>query len=71
MEYRVEVIGSALRGAKSEELEAMLNQVAQEGWELAELIFKTNTSQLWVVLQRQVEGERSRKRSRSWLSDWS
>ncbi len=71
MEYRVEVIGSGLRGAKPEELESLLNQVAQHGWELVEVIFKTNTSQLWVVLQRRVEGEKSRKRSRSWMSDWS
>lgn len=71
MEYRVEVIGSALRGAKPEELEALLTKAAQEGWELAEMSYKPNTSQLWVVLQRREEGEKQHKRSRSWMSDWS
>jgi hypothetical protein len=71
MEYHIEILGGAMRGAKPEELEALLNRQAREGWTLSELVFKTNTSQLWVVLQRASEDEKQRSKRRSWLADWS
>ena len=36
MEYRVEILGGALRGAKPEELEALLNQMGEQDWTLSE-----------------------------------
>lgn len=69
MEYRVEILGGALRGAKPEELEALLNEVAEDNWLLSRLSYKPNTNQMWVILQR--EGEGQNLRPRSWLADWS
>ncbi|TFH34693.1 MAG: hypothetical protein E4G99_08970 [Anaerolineales bacterium] len=71
MEFRVEILGGALRGAKPEELEALLNQVAEDGWSLGQLSFKPNTSQLWVILQRKEDGRSPRPHRRSWMADWS
>ena len=71
MEYRVVVLGGTLRATKPEELEAFLNRVAQEGWALRETSYKPNSNQLWVILQREGEGESRPSRRRSWLADWS
>jgi hypothetical protein len=71
MEYRVITLGGTLRATKPEELEALLNQAAQEGWTLRETSYKPNTNQLWVILQRDGEGESMPPRRRSWLADWS
>ena len=71
MEYRVEILGGALRGAKPEELEALLNEVAEDNWLLSRLSYKPNTNQMWVILQREGEGQSLRPRRRSWLADWS
>jgi hypothetical protein len=71
MEYRVEILGGALRGAKPEEFEALLNRVAEDNWTLCKLSYKPNSNQLWVILQRDVGGERPRPRRQSWLADWS
>ena len=71
MEYRVEILGGALRGAKPEELEALLNEVAEDNWLLSRLSYKPNTNQMWVILQREGEGQNLRPRPRSWLADWS
>jgi hypothetical protein len=71
MEYRVEILGGALKGARPEELEALLNKVGEQDWTLCKLSYKPNTNQLWVVLQRDEKGEGARSRRRSWLADWS
>lgn len=71
MEYRVEILGGTMRGPKPKELEALLNQAAEEDWVLYGLSYKPNTSQLWVILQRQLEGEKPRTRRKGWLADWS
>ena len=71
MEYRVEILGGALRGAKPEELETLLNKVAEDDWLLRGLSYKPNTNQMWVILQREGEAEGRRPRRHSWLSDWS
>jgi hypothetical protein len=71
MEYRVEILGGAMRGAKPKDLEALLNQVAEDDWALCRLSFKPNSNQLWVILQRELAAERSQTRRKSWLADWS
>jgi hypothetical protein len=71
MEYRVEILGGALKGARPEELEALLNKVDEQDWTLCKLSYKPNTNQLWVVLQRDEKDEGARSRRRSWLADWS
>lgn len=65
-EYGVEVLGGVLRGARPEDLEALLNEAAQEGWEPVSILRRSsNSSQLLIVLRRQVRG-RSQERSRTW-----
>jgi hypothetical protein len=65
-EYRVEEIGGALRGAKADDLEAMLNELTMEGWEPVTVTARGSSSnQLLVVLRRQV-GRGSRDRSSTW-----
>ena len=71
MEYRIEILGGAMRGAKPNELEALLNRAAEEDWTLCQLCYKPNSNQLWVVLQRGLTTERPRSRRKSWLADWS
>ncbi len=70
MEYRVEILGGTMRAPKPHELEALLNQVAEEGWMLGELSYKPNSNQLWVILQRGEPNEAGVRR-KSWLADWS
>jgi hypothetical protein len=71
MEYRVITLGGSIKGAKPEELERLLNEVAEEGWALSEMGYKPNSNQLWVVLERETTGEPRRRRRKSWLADWS
>ena len=71
MEYRVEILGGALRGAKPKDLEALLNQMGEQDWVFCDLSFKPNSNQLWVILQREEKGDASRSRRQSWLTDWS
>lgn len=71
MEYRVEILGGTMKGPKPHELEALLNQVAEEGWTLCKLSYKPNTNQLWVILQRGALTGSTGPRKKSWLADWS
>jgi len=64
-QYQVELFGSALKPAKPEEVEAFLNEVAQEGWELNHVASMSNGSKLMLVLRQKVEG-RARRRKPSW-----
>ena len=65
-EYRVEELGGALRGAKADDLEAMLNELASEGWEPVTVTARGSSSnQLLVVLRRRA-GRRTRDRSSTW-----
>jgi hypothetical protein len=67
-EYRVETLGGALRGAKPEELEALLNLAGQEGWEPAHITpHGSSGGRYWVVLRRSTVSPTSRrKRKRGW-----
>ena len=69
--FRVEVVGGGLRGARPEELESLLNDLAAQGWELHSLSHQPNSNKLWVVL-RAASSERKKKRSsrRGWSLDW-
>jgi hypothetical protein len=69
--YRVEVLGGGLRGARPEELESLLNDLAAEGWELHSISHQTNSNRVWVVLRTGRPGvERGRNRQRGWTLDW-
>lgn len=67
-EYRVEALGGALRGARTEELEALLNLAARESWEPAHILpHGSSGGRYWVVLRRStVCSETRRKSKRGW-----
>ena len=64
-EYQVEQFGSALRGARPEEVDSFLNGAAAEGWELSQVAPMSNGSKIMVILRRKLE-ERSRRRKHTW-----
>jgi hypothetical protein len=69
--YRVEVLGGGLRGARPEELESLLNDLAAEGWELHSISHQTNSNRVWIVLRsKQRRSERSESKRRGWSLDW-
>jgi hypothetical protein len=51
-EYSVQSVGGVLRQPKPEQLTEMLNQAAQEGWELTNMVPQENSNALWLVLRR-------------------
>jgi hypothetical protein len=64
-EYWVEELGGGFRGARSGELEELLNEASAEDWELAEIAALANSNRLLVVMRRRLDGS-SRKRQRQW-----
>ncbi len=70
-EYRVEVIGGSMLSAKPEDLEAMLNKAAEDGWVFWAIAPQNNTARLWVILHREIGGSRKEsRRSGNWFSNW-
>jgi len=72
LEYRVEVLGGSLRSPKPEELEALLNRAAEDGWRLEQVLGLHNSQRLFVVLRRgRGETEQASARRRpSWAEGW-
>ena len=69
--YRVEVIGGGLRGARPEQLEALLNELAGDGWRLHSIAPQPNSSRMWVVLTMRESGPGSgMKRKKGWSLNW-
>ena len=64
-EYQVEQFGSALKSAKLEEVELLLNEAALEGWELHHTTSMGNGTKLVVFLRRKVVA-RARRRPTPW-----
>jgi len=68
-EYRVDTIGSAIRGLKDEEIEAALNEWGQEGWEIISARPPTNSSKITIIAKRLMTAGTQRQRrldQRSW-----
>jgi hypothetical protein len=66
-EYHIEVIGSAFRSPKPEEMEAFLNQIGEEGWEVINLHHPNNSNKVWVTMKRPLTIDIRRRRTRP---DW-
>jgi hypothetical protein len=65
-EYRVESLGGAMRSAKTEELEALLNLAAQEGWKPEHILpHGSSGGRYWVVLRRSAAPAASRRKRKS------
>lgn len=68
-EYRVDTIGSAIRGLKDEEIETALNEWGQEGWEIISARPPTNSPKITIVAKRLMTAGSQRQRRlerRSW-----
>jgi hypothetical protein len=57
-EYRVETLGSALRGPSDEDLETELDQLGLEGWEALAVLPREGSYRVTAVLKRAVAGAR-------------
>ena len=65
-EYSVEALGGALRGVRPQEIEALLNEAANDGWEPVNVFQRgASSNQILIVLRRKVTG-RTRDRSGTW-----
>ncbi|MGD2155334.1 MAG: DUF4177 domain-containing protein [Anaerolineales bacterium] len=63
-EYRVEMFGSALRSPKEEELESVLNEWGEEGWEAISVFQASGSNKIRVVAKRPLSSTERRRRSR-------
>ena len=64
-EYKVLNLGGVLKSIKHEDLEATLNGLGQEGWEVVSSSALDSGSRLLVVLKRRVGGS-SKAASETW-----
>lgn len=51
-EYRVQTVGSFWSGVKAEELEALLNEWGQDGWEVVSTHILENANKINVIAKR-------------------
>jgi hypothetical protein len=63
-EYRVEELGSTWQVVKLSELEALLNNAAEERWEPTIVTMRGSGNRILIILRRQLE-RRSRAKSRT------
>lgn len=66
-EYRVDIVGSALSAMKNEDLQAVLNEWGEEGWELISIFLLEHNNKMRLVAKRPLK-QVSRRR-RSWPSE--
>ena len=62
-EYRVLTVGSALKGAKDEQIEAALNELGMDGWEAVNVYAQTGSSKVTLVAKRHLTAASRRMRS--------
>jgi len=62
-EYRVQTVGSAIIGARDEEIEMMLNEWGMEGWEAVNVYAPSQSPKITLVAKRQVTAATRRLRS--------
>jgi hypothetical protein len=63
-EYYVETVGSALRGTRDEELQQVLNELGEDGWDVIEIEQLPNSNKIRVVAKRPLTISARRERSR-------
>jgi len=63
-EYRIQTVGSALKQAKDDELEVLLNEWGEEGWEVINAHSLEGSNKVRIIAKRSLSG--STRRSRSW-----
>ena len=62
-EYRVKTFGSFFKGVKDDELEAMLNDWGEEGWEVVGFRMIENSNQAQLIAKRPLDRTARRWRS--------
>lgn len=62
-EYRVQTFGSFFSGVKADELEALLNEWGEEGWEVVSTHILENQNKINVIAKRPLTDRVKRARS--------
>jgi len=62
-EYRVQTVGSFFCGVKADELEQLLNEWGEEGWEVASTHILENANKINVIAKRALNDRTRRRRS--------
>ncbi|MDP1548055.1 MAG: DUF4177 domain-containing protein [Anaerolineales bacterium] len=62
-EYRVQTVGAFWSGVKADELEILLNEWGEEGWEVVSTHILENANKINVIAKRSLTRETIRRRS--------
>lgn len=62
-EYRVQTVGSFWKGVNAEELEHLLNEWGEEGWEVVSTHIIENSNKINVIAKRPLTAAARRQRS--------
>jgi hypothetical protein len=62
-EYRVQTVGGFFTGVKAEELETLLNEWGEEGWEVVSTHILENANKINVIAKRPLKHTTRRARS--------
>ena len=62
-EYRVQTVGGFWTGVKADELEQLLNEWGEEGWEVVSTHIIENANKINVIAKRPLTRETIRRRS--------
>lgn len=63
-EYRVQTVGAFFSGVKAEELEELLNEWGEDGWEVVSTHIIENANKINVIAKRPLTDRARRERSR-------
>jgi len=63
-EYRVQTVGGFFSGVKAEELEELLNEWGEDGWEVVSTHIIENANKINVIAKRPLTDRVRRERSR-------
>lgn len=63
-EYRVQTVGGFFSGVKAEELELLLNEWGEEGWEVVAAHIIENANKINVIAKRPLTRETIRRRTK-------
>ena len=63
-EYRVQTVGGFFSGVKAEELEELLNEWGEDGWEVVSTHIIENANKINVIAKRPLTDRTRRERSR-------
>ena len=62
-EYRVLTLGAVFRGPKDEDIEATLNELGSEGWELVAATQREGTNKITLIAKRPLSAAARRRRT--------